>query len=144
MNVQPTTYPLTWAILSVNEDGLDTESVTRTLDLKPDFSTPRVATDREGKALGFGHWQLHSTLDAHAPLEEHILQILEKVLPSRHKVKEFASRHSLCMYVSVEFSDVSRKETEISPRLLLLLGNLGIKLVFQPWQREEKRRRSED
>lgn len=137
-------YPLTWAILSVNEDGLDSESVTRQLDLKPDFSTPRASTDREGKPLGFGHWQLHSTLDAQAPLEDHILQILEKVLPSRQKVKEFANKHSLCMYVSVEFSDYSQKETEISPKLLLLLGNLGIKLVFQPWKRDERRRRSED
>ncbi|EMY78619.1 PF14106 domain protein [Leptospira weilii serovar Ranarum str. ICFT] len=127
------THPLTWVILSVNEDGLDSESVTRELDLKPDFSTPISATDKEGKPLGFGHWQLHSTLDARAPLEDHILQILEKVLPSRHKVKEFSAEHSLCLYVSVEFSDSSLQETEIPSRLLLLLGNLGIKLVFQAW-----------
>ncbi|MBM9499796.1 DUF4279 domain-containing protein [Leptospira sp. 201903071] len=143
MNVY-TSNPLTWAILSVNEDGLNSEEVTRQLDLKPDFSTPRIATDKEGKPLGFGHWQLHSTLDAHSPLEDHILQILEKVLPSRHKVKEFANKHNLCLYVSVEFADPSLKETEISPKLLLLLGSLGIKLIFQPWRREEKRRRSED
>ncbi|XDD52290.1 DUF4279 domain-containing protein [Leptospira sp. WS92.C1] len=139
-----TNHPLTWAILSVNEDGLDSESVTRELDLKPDFSTSKMATNKEGKSLGFGHWQLHSTLDAQAPLEEHILQILEKVLPSRQKVKEFASKHSLCLYVSVEFADHSLRETEISSRLLLLLGSLGIKLVFQPWSRDEKRRRLED
>ncbi|ASV13589.1 PF14106 domain protein [Leptospira santarosai str. CBC1416] len=132
----PLSYPLTWVILSVNEDGLDSESVTRELDLNPDFSTPITATDKEGKLLGFGHWQLHSTLGAQAPLEDHILQILEKVQPSRHKVKEFATKHSLCMYVSVEFSDSTREETEISSRLLLLLGNLGIKLVFQPWKRD--------
>ncbi|TGM58779.1 DUF4279 domain-containing protein [Leptospira adleri] len=139
-----TSNPLTWAILSVNENGLNSEDVTRQLDLKPDFSTPRMATDKEGRPLSFGHWQLHSTLDAHAPLEDHILQILEKVLPSRHKVKEFAGKHNLCLYVSVEFADHSLKETEISPRILLLVGSLGIKLVFQPWRREEKRRRSED
>ncbi|EMJ94742.1 MULTISPECIES: DUF4279 domain-containing protein [Leptospira] len=128
--------PFTWAILSVNEDGLDSESATRELGLEPDFNTPIDVTDKEGKPLGFGHWQLHSTLSAEEPLEEHILQILEKVLPSRHKVKEFGTKHSLCLYVSVEFSDFSKQETEISSRILLLLGNLGIKLVFQPWQKE--------
>ncbi|MBM9578001.1 DUF4279 domain-containing protein [Leptospira sp. 201903070] len=139
-----TSNPLTWAILSVNEDGLNSEDVTRQLDLKPDFSTPRMATDKEGNPLGFGHWQLHSTVNADSPLEDHILQILEKVLPSRQKVKEFANKHDLCLYVSVEFADHSLGETKISSKLLLLLGSLGIQLIFQPWKREEKKRRSED
>ncbi len=118
--------PRSWAILSISGD-FSPDEITKEINITPDYF--HVKMNASKKAF----WQIHSKLPADRPLEEHLWEILKKIASSRLAFKKIVLNLECVIYASVEFSDVEIGGIRLSPRLLTLIGNLGIGFELNPW-----------
>lgn len=118
--------PRSWAILSISGDFLPDE-ITKQMNLSPDYFHNRLNVSKKA------FWQIHSKLAADKSLEEHLWELLRKISASRLAFKKIAASLDCVIYASVEFSDLQTGGIRLSPRLLTLLGSLGIGFELNPW-----------
>ncbi len=137
-------YPKCWAVISVSQPGLDVQNLTKELGIRPDLSVGKGVPTISGTPVSSPLWQIHSKKEAEAPLEEHIWELLERIAPHRKEFQAICEKYPVVLYCSIEYNNGALEETSLSPRTLLLVGNLGLKLTFHAWKVPEKRRRSED
>lgn len=136
--------PKCWALISVTQPGLDTQNLTRQIGIRPDISVGEGVPSISGNPISSPIWQIYSKKEADAPLEEHILELLERIAPHRKEFQSVCERYPVTLYCSIEYNNGALEEAVLSPRLLLLIGNLGLKLAFHAWKIPEKGRRLED
>lgn len=127
--------PRTWAAFILRGNDLNPEEVTELLGIKPDFYIHKKLHNLKDQE-SLPHWQLNSSLSPEASVEEHFYDILRKIAPSRSKLRELTAKLEAVFYASVEFSSMEVDGIRLEPRLLLLLGDLGIHLEFLPWLEE--------
>ncbi|TGK20201.1 DUF4279 domain-containing protein [Leptospira fluminis] len=136
--------PRSWALIAISEPGLDVHEITRQTGIRPDLPVPGTVEGISGEPISSPLWQIHSKKDANLPLEEHIWELIERIAPHRKEFKSVCERHRGVLYCSVEYNDGRMEEASLDSKLLLLLGNLGLKIAFQAWRLQERGRRSED
>ncbi len=124
--------PRTWGALIVRGENLFPSRLTEELSISPDFVIERGMPNLQNKP-SIPHWQLNSPLPPERSVEEHIFAILKKIAPRRQVFREQASKWECVLYLSVELADLDTDGLKLSPRVLLLLGDLGIHLEFVPW-----------
>ncbi|TGK01756.1 DUF4279 domain-containing protein [Leptospira langatensis] len=144
MKADTPSFPRSWALIAISDPGLDVHNLTRELGIRPDLSVNRGVPSISGNQITSPLWQIHSKKDANLPLEEHIWELLERIAPHRKEFQNICSKYPVILYCSVEYNNGSLDETTLSPKTLLLIGNLGLRLAFHAWKLPEKRRRSED
>jgi hypothetical protein len=127
--------PRTWAAFILQGNDLNPDEVSELLGVKPDFSIHKKLHNLQSQESR-PHWQLNSSLSPEASIEEHFYNILKKLAPSRSKLKELTAKLEAVFYASVEFSSMEVDGIRLEPRLLLLLGDLGIHLEILPWLEE--------
>jgi hypothetical protein len=124
--------PRTWATLVLNGDNLNPDQVSLRLGITADYTNDQNSKNFEEKPTA-PHWQLNSSLPPTAIYSDHLWDILKKIAPKRKELKEISKNCEAVVYTSVEFADWDIDGISLEPRLLLLLGDLGIKLEFLPW-----------
>ncbi|MBE7413504.1 MAG: DUF4279 domain-containing protein [Leptospiraceae bacterium] len=119
--------PKSWAVLTV-AGNFRPDEFSRDLGISPDFFE-----ETNSKSGTTGFWQIHSKLSADHALEEHLWEILKRLAPVRLIFKKMIIGIECTIYASVEFSDESTRGIDFSPRILSILGNLGIRFELNPW-----------
>ncbi|MDX1960476.1 MAG: DUF4279 domain-containing protein [Leptospiraceae bacterium] len=127
--------PRSWACLVLSGKDLDPDIVTQKLKLKPDYSHKAHKTDAGVEVSGF--WQLNSTLAETESLENHLMDLLKRLASVRGELKSFLENTDSHFYTSVEHSTVVTDGVILSPRIMMLLGNLGIKLELHQWSEKK-------
>ncbi|WCL47802.1 DUF4279 domain-containing protein [Leptospira sp. GIMC2001] len=127
--------PRSWSTLIIQGTSLKPDTVSRELGVSPDYSHDSNTTSLQDKQT-MPIWQLNSRLKPDATLSEHLWDILERIAPARKLLKEWSQEMEIVLYTSVEFSDADVDGIKLEPRLMLLLGDLGIHLEFLPWLEE--------
>lgn len=119
-----------WAILSIS-GKTSPDRISSRLKMQPDyFHSPEIFGNKNDFSM---IWQIHSSLPGGSSLEEHIWAILKKIAPVKNELSELARTEEVIIYCSVEFAGENYGGVVLSPRLLLLVGSLGINLEFIPW-----------
>jgi hypothetical protein len=126
------TKPRTWASLIIHGMNLNPDEVTQQLGVTPDFSVQAKLTNLQ-EHESTPHWQLNSSLNPDASLEAHFYDLLKRIAPNRNELRELSLKQEIVIYASVEYSSMDVDGIRLEPRLLLLLGDLGIHLEFLPW-----------
>ncbi|TGL47450.1 DUF4279 domain-containing protein [Leptospira wolffii] len=144
MKTSQSPYPKCWALISISHPNLDTQTLTRELGIRPDLSVGKGVPSISGSSISAPVWQIYSKKEANAPLEDHIWELLERISPRRKEFQTICEKYSVVLYCSVEYNNDGLEETSLSPRTLLLIGNLGLTLSFHAWRIPEKGRRLED
>lgn len=128
--------PRAWATLVIQGNDLNPDELTRSLGIKPDFTLEKSVPNLQEKT-SLPQWQLNSTLPPDCPAVDHLYEILKKLAPKRKEIREIATTHQAIFYLSLEFADLNVEGIRLEPRLLLLLGDLGIHLEILPWLEEQ-------
>lgn len=125
------------AFLAISGDKLDPNQISESLNIQADYTHDSDTPDLQGNGMG-GFWQLHSTLAASEPLEAHLTDILKKLAPARQIFKEVVKGYEAKFYCSIEFSGPLVDGFSLSPRIMTLIGSLGIELQIDTWPEEEE------
>ena len=121
--------PDCWAIFSLSGKKLDPDEITDKTGINPDYySSDKITEDSE-----FGLWQIYSRLEGSHDPEKFIWDILKRIAPVKDIIKKLCSEYDAVLYCSLEFSGADVNGAVLSPRLLLILGDLGINLEIHPW-----------
>ena len=124
--------PECWAIFSLTGKDLDPDEITDLTGVNPDFfSSEQITGNRKG-----GIWQVYSRLEGRREPEEFIWDVLKKIASARDLFKKLCKDYEAVIYCSVEFSGNDIDGVKLSPRLMLILGDLGVSLEFHPWKHE--------
>ena len=129
--------PRSWAVLSITGD-FSPDEISNDLNISPDYTQDKNVYLKKN-----GFWQIHSKLSAERSLEEHLWEILKKIAPVRLVFKKISANFECVIYASVEFSDVDISGISLSPRILTLLGNLGVGFELNPWLNDKLQSHSE-
>ncbi|HNN06955.1 MAG TPA: DUF4279 domain-containing protein, partial [Leptospiraceae bacterium] len=121
--------PKAWVSLVVSSKELSPKQITEFLKLQPDFTNPVEAKSKKGN-----FWQLNSSLPDEENLENHLWDLLKKIAPVRDELKDLHIKAEIKFYASVEFADTETNGLQLGPRLLSLIGSLGINLEIHPWK----------
>lgn len=124
--------PKTWTTLIIQGKDLDPDQISQRLGVPPDFFVKKELNNLHD-TNSLPHWQLNSALPPDRDLEEHIYEILKKLAPKRREFREITEEFQATLYTSVEFAGMETNGVLLRPRLLLLLGDLGLQLEFLPW-----------
>ncbi|NCN09470.1 MAG: DUF4279 domain-containing protein [Leptospira sp.] len=124
--------PRTWATLVLQGKGLNPDQVSLQLGITADYTNDNKTINFENKP-SIPRWQLNSKLSPDSLYADHLWDILKKIAPKRSVLKELCKEYEAVFYTSIEFADWEVDGISIEPRLLLLLGDLGISLEFLPW-----------
>ncbi|MEM7184757.1 MAG: DUF4279 domain-containing protein [Spirochaetota bacterium] len=124
------------AFLGISSQSLEPNQISEALNLQPDYVHDSTTPDLQGNRMQ-GLWQLHSTLDASEPLENHLTDILKKLAPARQIFKDAIKGCQAGFYCSVEYSAPGVDGFSLSPRIMTLIGSLGIELHIDTWLEEE-------
>jgi hypothetical protein len=124
--------PKTWATLILSGIDLNPDFVSRSLGLDPDFLLDSdIPNLSERPSQPF--WQLNSSLSPDEETQDHIWDILKRIAPKRKEFKDLLGGLEAVIYISIEFADLATDGIRLEPRLLLLLGDLGIPVEVLPW-----------
>jgi hypothetical protein len=118
-----------WAALVISKNDLDPESVSMRLKLNADFS----AVGKEGED---SIWQLHSRLSDSEELESHIWDLLKRIALARNELRKLVQENNVVIYCSTDLDPNNSSGIRFSPRLMNLLGNLGVVLEIHLWENE--------
>jgi hypothetical protein len=125
--------PNTWAALVITGE-LNPEEITQLLKIEASFShAPGTISDSKNK----GFWQLNSSLDDTEIIENHLWDILKKLAPVRNLIKGIVEKHQVVLYCSVEYSNSGIDSITLGPRILSLIGNLGVSLQISHWKNKK-------
>ncbi|EHQ04558.1 DUF4279 domain-containing protein [Leptonema illini] len=105
-----------WAVFLIQGRNLSTEQLESALHMKPDFL-------REGRD-GMRHWQLNSRLSGRHSINEHVEDLLKRLLPVRKAVRSLPAGLEARFICSVITRNISRGSFELPGNLLLLIGSL--------------------
>ena len=123
--------PNCWTILSLSGKKLDPEKITDLTGISPDFFSEQIV-DRKDNGL----WQIYSRLEGRHDPEDFIWDILKRIAPVKNTFKKLSKEFDAVLYCSLEFSDPETNGALFSSRVLLILGDLGVKLELHPWKHE--------
>ncbi len=126
--------PNTWAALVITGDKLNPEEITQLLKIEASFSH---APGTISKSKNKGFWQLNSSLDDTEIIENHLWDILKKLAPVRNLIKGILEKYQVVFYCSVEYSNSGIDSIILGPRILSLIGNLGVSLQISHWKNKE-------
>lgn len=121
-----------WLLFAVSGPELNPELITQLLGIEPDRKLQALA-DRDGV------WQINSTLGAHEKIEEHLREVLHRLLPVRRKLKELSDDLHLEFYCAVEKAPGEHILFVMPPRLMLFAGYLNASVVWDVSDRSESR-----
>lgn len=129
-----------WAILSISGE-ISPQEISKKLQLQSNYFHDAEILGKESirstqKEEIPTIWQIHSSLPGNSPLEEHIWILLKKIAPVKSAIKELAKNCEVVIYCSVEFSGENYGGIILSPKLMLLVGSLGINLEITSWKRK--------
>lgn len=119
-----------WLLFAVSGPELNPELITQMLGIEPDRKLHALA-DRDGV------WQINSTLGAHEKIEEHLREVLHRLLPVRRKLKELSTDLHLEFYCAVEKEPGDHILFVMPPRLMLFAGYLNASVVWDVSDRSE-------
>ena len=114
-----------WVIFSVTGEDFNPDLVTAELDIEPD----RVFYPDEKNSEVV--WQLKSTLHGSESLENHMWEILYRLLPVRKNLMKIARDSQLTFHCTIMNPGSFRTAIQISPKLMLLVGHIGAVIDFQ-------------
>ncbi|MCB1177896.1 MAG: DUF4279 domain-containing protein [Leptospiraceae bacterium] len=126
--------PKTWAALLITGKDLDITRISNLLNIDPNFSH---SPGENPNNKDIGYWQLNSTLNDSEIIENHLWDLLKKLAPVRNQLKEIHKEFEIHFYCSVEFSNSGIDSLKLGPRLLSLIGNLGVSLEITRWAGKE-------
>jgi hypothetical protein len=127
--------PRSWVGLIVSAIDLDPKFATNLLHIQPSYSHESSKGEFGDDVYGF--WQLNSTLADDDTIENHLWYLLKKLAPVRHEFKKLLETTSAHFYCSVEYADNETDGIDLTPRVLTLIGNLGVRISIHQWK--EKR-----
>jgi len=117
-----------YALFAIASPDLNPDAVSMSLGMDPDRQAYAYG-DREG------YWQINSDLGANDRMEDHIWQIIQRLLPKRGELKRLSAGAKLEFYCAVQKEPDAIVHLRLPPRLLLFIGHLGANLV---WDVSEK------
>lgn len=109
-----------WAVFLIQGRNLSTEQLEKMLQMKADYL-------REGQD-GMRRWQLNSRLSGRHSIEEHIEDILKRLLPVRKAVRSLPAGLESRFICSVLTRNIRRGSIVLPGNLLLLIGSLHCNL----------------
>lgn len=112
-----------WLLFAISGPELNPELITQMLGIEPDRKLQALA-DRDGV------WQINSTLGANEKIEEHLREILHRLLPVRRKLRELARDLRLEFYCAVEKEPGSHILFAMPSRLMLFAGYLDASVIW--------------
>jgi len=122
----------------IGSDNLNPAELTEKLKLSPDKAhckgDPHTSTSKKGKLIHYspfstGVWILHSRVDEHAVLEQHLKSLLIILYPLKDLLAELAGRgYKMDMFCGVFTREAPQPGFDISPDILMQLGELNIAL----------------
>lgn len=113
-----------WCIFTVTGEDINPDQITLMLNLDPD----RAVQGLPGRP---GLWQLNSTLNAQARLEEHLQQLLLRLLPARQQLRRISRDARLEFFCAIEKRTDAQIEFLLPPQLILLIGYIGAHVVCE-------------
>ncbi|MCB1137127.1 MAG: DUF4279 domain-containing protein [Leptospiraceae bacterium] len=113
-----------WAVLTVSGAELHPEDVSRILGMEPDRIIPR-------DAWGRGIWQLNSRPAGNEKIEEHVKDLLRRLLPVRRNLRQLAREHEVRVSCVLDAGSETEAHFELDPRYLLLAGAVGAVMEFR-------------
>ncbi|MCB1325118.1 MAG: DUF4279 domain-containing protein [Spirochaetales bacterium] len=113
-----------WVVFAVTGRHLEPEDVTRRLGTEPD-RVVLAAAERDAV------WQINSTLPAQSNIEEHLWELMNRLLPMRHELRRLARDWRVEFFCAVESLRGTVQRIDLSPRLLLFIGHLGAHLAWE-------------
>ncbi len=123
----------TWLLFAISGPELNPELITQMLGMEPDRKVQALA-DRDGV------WQINSTLGAQESIEDHLREILYRLLPVRRKLRELSRDLKLEFYCAVEKEPGTHILFVMPSRLLLFAGYLGATVVWDISDRDENQK----
>lgn len=129
------TSPRSWAALVISGKNLDIDEISEILKNEPDYFHSSLKDPKTKEAIP-AIWQLNSKLPDDQILESHLWEILKKIASSRDELRKIAKRHTVTFYCSIEKTDMNTKGFKLSPRIMTLLGSLGVSMEVNLWQED--------
>ncbi|MCR9144713.1 MAG: DUF4279 domain-containing protein [bacterium] len=112
-----------WLLFAISGPELNPELITQMLGIDPDRKLQALA-DRDGV------WQINSTLGADQKIEDHLREILHRLLPVRRKLRELARDLKLEFYCAVEKEPGAHVLFVMPSRLMLFAGYLDASVIW--------------
>jgi len=122
----------------IGGDNLNPTELTEILKIDPDNAhrkgDPHTSTSNGGKIIHYspfrtGVWILTSREDEYAILDQHLKALLSILYPLKCKLLELSSKgYKMDMFCGAFIHDVHQPGFEISPDVLMWLGELNISL----------------
>lgn len=113
-----------WAVLTVSGTDLHPEDVSRILGMEPDRIIPR-------DAWGRGIWQLNSRPSGNEKIEEHVKDLLRRLLPVRRSLRQLARDHEVRVACVLDAGEENEAHFSLDSRYLLLAGAIGAVMEFR-------------
>ena len=125
----------------IMETNLNPSMVTTLLGMKPDEShrkgDPRMSKAKSGKVIYFapfnsGLWCLESNLDKYCDLQDHILNIIERIESKKDILRKLKNEgFEMDLYCGYFFLTGSQPGISLSNSILKKISELGIDLGIQ-------------
>ena len=119
-----------WTLFVVSGPDLNPELITQMLGIEPDRAVV-PSGDREGA------WQINSTRGADESIEDHIWEILHRLVGVRRKLRELSKDLRLEFYCAIEKDGGEIIHIVLPPRLMLFIGYLGARIVWDVSDRDQ-------
>lgn len=124
--------PKSYAAFVIYGDSVNLKNISDSLNIHPDFfKKPSVTEDGDPVP---GLWQINSSIEPELGLEEHLLDILKKLAPKRQELKDILKTEEAVFYCSVDMASDSIDGIMIQPKVLTLIGNLGVPIEIYRWE----------
>jgi hypothetical protein len=122
-----------WVIFCISGENLNLPEIKKTISVEPDYFHGKNTKDYHGNPVR-PYLQYNSILSSDSSLEEHLWSILKRICENRIEIKELSKKFQLSLYANLENRTSSKHlSIRLSPRLMLLLGDLGIQLELEWW-----------
>lgn len=122
-----------WVIFCVSGENLNLSEIKKVISVEPDYFQGKNTKDYHGNAVR-PYLQYNSILASNSSLEEHLWSILKRICENRVEIKALGKNYQLSLYANLENRTSSKHlSVSLSPRLMILLGDLGIQLELEWW-----------
>jgi len=115
-----------WVIFTISGDGINPELITRHLSIEPS-RTVQPTEDNDYKSL----WQISSSHRGRESVEDHFMDLLGRLLPSREKLKKFEKDTKMDFFCSVAKEKNSPELLILPSKILLMIGHIGASLEIE-------------
>lgn len=111
-----------WVVFTISGEQVNPEHMSLLLGMQPDRSA-------QGLAGRPGFWQINSSLEAQASIDDHLRELIRRLLPVRKKMRMIARDAELQFYCAIEKRKDGVAQFRLPSQLLLLIGYLGATVV---------------